>query len=56
MARIKEAQGDLGGALDLLDEAERQYVKGADPDMHPVAALKARVWVAQRKQATGREA
>ena len=47
MARIKEAQGDLDGALDLLDEAERQYVESPDPDVRPVAALKARVWVAQ---------
>ncbi|MBA3641774.1 MAG: tetratricopeptide repeat protein [Acidobacteria bacterium] len=51
MARIKEAQGDFDGALDLLDEAERQYVKGADPDVRPVAALKAQVWVAQGRLA-----
>ena len=47
MARVKEAQGDLDGALDLLDEAERQYVESPDPDVRPVAALKTRVWVAQ---------
>ena len=47
MARIKEAQGDLDGALDLLDEAERQYVESPDPDVRPIAALKTRVWVAQ---------
>jgi LuxR family maltose regulon positive regulatory protein len=46
-ARINEAQGDLGGALDQLDEAERQYLKGPIPDVHPVAALKTRVWVRQ---------
>jgi LuxR family transcriptional regulator, maltose regulon positive regulatory protein len=51
MARIKEAHGDLDGALDLLDEAERQYVRGADPDVRPVAALKTRVWVAQGRLA-----
>ena len=51
MARVKEAQGDLGGALDLLDEAARQYVQGADPDLHPVAALKTQVWVAQGRLA-----
>ncbi len=50
-ARISAAQGDLDGALDLLDEAERQYVGGADPDLHPIAALKARVWVAQGRLA-----
>ena len=47
MARIQEAQGDLDGALERLDEAERQYVESPDPDVRPVAALKARVWVAQ---------
>ena len=47
-ARIKEAQGDLAGALDLLNEAERLYVRNPLPD-RPVAALKARVWVRQGK-------
>ncbi len=47
MARIKEAHGDLDGALDLLDEAERQFVGGADPDVRPIAAQRTRVWVAQ---------
>jgi LuxR family transcriptional regulator, maltose regulon positive regulatory protein len=47
MARIKEAQGDLDGALELLEEAERQYVESPDPDVRPIAALKARVWIRQ---------
>ena len=47
MARIREAQGDLDGALDLLDEAERLYVSDFSPNVRPIAALKARVWVAQ---------
>ena len=47
MARIKEAQGDFGGALDLLDEAERLYIRSPDPYVRPVAALKARVWIRQ---------
>jgi LuxR family transcriptional regulator, maltose regulon positive regulatory protein len=47
MARIREAQGDLDGALDLLDEAERWYVGDFMPNVRPVAALKIRVWVAQ---------
>jgi ATP/maltotriose-dependent transcriptional regulator MalT len=49
MARIREAQGDLDGGLDLLDEAERLYVRDFFPNVRPVAALRARVWVAQRK-------
>jgi len=47
MARIREAQGDLDGALDLLQEAERLYVSDFFPNVRPVAALKTRVWVAQ---------
>jgi LuxR family maltose regulon positive regulatory protein len=47
MARIRVAKGDLDGALDLLHEAERLYVSDFFPNVRPVAALKARVWVAQ---------
>ena len=47
MARIRQAEGDLGGALDLLDEAERLYVSDFFPNVRPVPALRARVWVAQ---------
>ena len=47
MARIREAEGDLGGALDLLNEAERLYVGDFFPNVRPVPALRARVWVAQ---------
>ena len=47
MARIREAEGDLTGALDLLHEAERLYVSDYSPNVRPVAALKTRVWVAQ---------
>ncbi len=47
MARVKEAEGDLGGALDLLREAERLYVSDFFPNVRPVPAVKARVWIAQ---------
>src|SRR6266540_5768944 len=47
MARIREAQGDLDGALDLLHEAEGLYVGDFSPNVRPVPALKTRVWVAQ---------
>jgi LuxR family maltose regulon positive regulatory protein len=46
MARIREAEGDLDGALDLLDDAERLYVGDYFPNVRPIAALRARVWVA----------
>ena len=47
MARIREAQGDLDGALDLLDQAERLYEANFSPNVRPIATRKARVWVAQ---------
>jgi len=50
-ARLKEAQGDLDEALALLDEAERVYIRGPLPDVRPIAALKAQVWLKQGKLA-----
>ena len=47
MARIRQAEGDLDGALDLLSEAERLYVGDFFPNVRPVPALRARVRVAQ---------
>jgi LuxR family maltose regulon positive regulatory protein len=47
MARIREAEGDPDGALELLDEAERRYVSDFYPNVRPIAALKARIWVVQ---------
>ncbi len=47
MARIRAAEGDLDGALALLDEAERMYMGDFSPNVRPIPALKARFWVAQ---------
>jgi LuxR family maltose regulon positive regulatory protein len=47
MARVREAEGDLSAADELLGEAERLYVGDFSPDVRPVAASRARVWVAQ---------
>ncbi len=47
MAAIRQAEGDLGAAVELLTEAERLYVGDFSPDVRPVAALKARAWIAQ---------
>ncbi len=47
MARIREAQGDLDAALDLLHEAERLTMNDYSPNVHPIAALKTRVWARQ---------
>jgi LuxR family maltose regulon positive regulatory protein len=50
-ARLRQAEGDLDGALALLDEAERLHVRGVVPETRPVAALKARGWVAHGRLA-----
>lgn len=47
MARLREAEGDLEGALNLLEEAAPLYVGDFSPNVRPVQALKARVWLAQ---------
>jgi LuxR family maltose regulon positive regulatory protein len=47
LARIKEAAGDFNEAIDLLDEAQRLYMSDFSPNVRPIAALKARVWLAQ---------
>jgi LuxR family maltose regulon positive regulatory protein len=47
MARIREAQGDLSGALDLLDQAECLYDGNFSPNVRPIAARKARLWAVQ---------
>ena len=47
MARVAQAEGNLAGALGLLDEAERLYVSDFFPNVRPVPALRARVWIAQ---------
>ncbi len=46
-ARLHAAQGDPEGALRLLDEAERLFIRTPLPDARPLAALKARIWVTQ---------
>jgi LuxR family maltose regulon positive regulatory protein len=46
-ARVKASEGDFDAALDLLDEAQRVYVKSTVPDLRPVEALKAQVYLRQ---------
>ena len=48
-ARLHETQGDLDGALALLDEAERLYIRSPLPNLRPISAMKAQIWVAQGK-------
>ena len=46
-ARLRELQGDLDGALELLQEAEPLYVSDFFTNVHPIAAWKVRIWLAQ---------
>lgn len=45
MARVREAQGDHTGARELLDEAERRYAGDFSPNVRPVPATRARLWI-----------
>jgi LuxR family maltose regulon positive regulatory protein len=47
MAQLKESDGDLEAALNLLNEARRLYVKTPIPNTRPVDAFKARVYLKQ---------
>ena len=53
-ARIRQAEGDLNGAVALLHEAERLYLSEFSPDVHPVAAVRARMLVAHGRLAEAR--
>jgi len=50
-ARMRQTEGRPDEALALLDEAERMYIRTPLPDVRPIAALRARIWVAQGRLA-----
>jgi LuxR family maltose regulon positive regulatory protein len=43
--RIADAEGDLQEAITLLDKAEQLYRPGFFPDVRPIGAMRARVWI-----------
>ncbi len=45
MAAVRESEGDVEAALDLLDEAERLYVGDFQPQVQPIPAVRARTWL-----------
>ena len=47
MGRVAAVEGDPERAVDLLHQAEQLYRPGFFPDVRPIAAMKARVWIAQ---------
>jgi LuxR family maltose regulon positive regulatory protein len=46
-SRLKESEGDLDAALDLLNTAKGLYIRTPVPNARPVEALKARIYVRQ---------
>ena len=46
-ARVRQAEGNLAGALTLLEDAERVYVGDFSPNVRPVPAMRARVLAVQ---------
>ena len=48
-ARFNETLGNLDEALELLNEAEKLHIRTPLPDLYPISAMKARIWVGQDK-------
>jgi LuxR family maltose regulon positive regulatory protein len=46
MAGVHQAEGDGGAAHGMLDSAERPYMGRYPPDVRPIAAVRARLWLA----------
>ena len=54
MGRLADAEGDPRRAITLLDKAEQLFRPGFFPDMRPIAAMQARVWIGQGDLSRGR--
>lgn len=54
-ARLKEAEGDLDSALDLLDDAQRFYARSLIPYTRPIVALKVRIYLKQGRLSNAQE-
>ncbi|SBS71761.1 serine/threonine-protein kinase [uncultured Microbacterium sp.] len=47
MAQLRQARGDLAGAVELVEEADRFFVTDMSPLVRPVPATRARLWLHQ---------
>jgi len=47
MGRVADAEGDPQQAITHLDTAEQTYQPAFFPDVRPIAAMRARIWIAQ---------
>jgi LuxR family maltose regulon positive regulatory protein len=54
-AQFNESMGDLDAALQLLDEAERFYIKTLMPHTRPLDAIKARIYLKQGRLSKAEE-
>jgi LuxR family maltose regulon positive regulatory protein len=54
-ARLKESEGDLDSALDLLDEAKRFYARSLIPNTRPVDAIKVQIYLKQGRLSNAQE-
>ena len=46
-AQLRQAEGNLDGASELLEQAERLYLRSPVPEIQPIGALQARLWLTQ---------
>lgn len=54
-ALVARAEGSLAQATDLLDQAEQIYRPGFFPEVQPIGAMRARIWIVQGKTAEAAE-
>jgi LuxR family transcriptional regulator, maltose regulon positive regulatory protein len=53
MAGVQEAEGDMAGAVESLDQAQLLYLRGFFPEIRPIPALKARIAIRQGRLSEG---